>query len=403
MNKKVRMSKVLIYAGAFMAILIGSGFATGQELMQFFASYGLKGLIGVLICFVLFTFVGVEFVTYGHSRNLKNPNDVYKAIAGSKIGSFYDYFSVFFLFLSYTVMIAGAQATVVQQYNAPKYIGGILLGVLAIITVAFGLNNIVDVIGRIGPVIVVLSILIGGISIFKNASNLSQSLEILNTLNTNHQITHASDLGFLMASLTYVGFNMIWLGAFSATVGKEAENFKEAKKGQIAGAIGFSVAVLIMAFAIILSIGKLYDSQIPALILAGDISSKLGIIFSITIILGIYTSAVPLLWTPVARFFKEGTKDFKIATVLIGAAGIVVGLLFDFNVLVKYVYVINGYLGIVLLGIMLYKFFKRKYKIVRNIWLLFLVKLWNNDRKDLTIIIIYLKTIHLSRLCEMSG
>jgi len=102
MNKKVRMSKVLIYAGAFMAILIGSGFATGQELMQFFASYGLKGLIGVLICFVLFTFVGVEFVTYGHSRSLKNPNDVYKAIAGSKIGSFYDYFLYFSIFIIYS-------------------------------------------------------------------------------------------------------------------------------------------------------------------------------------------------------------------------------------------------------------------------------------------------------------
>jgi len=360
MNKKVRMSKVLIYAGAFMALLIGSGFATGQELMQFFASYGMKGLIGVLICFILFTFVGVEFVTYGHERNIEKPNDVYKEIAGDKLGTFYDYFSTFFLFLSFTVMVAGAQATLVQQYNSPKYIGGIILGILTIITVAFGLNTIVDVIGRIGPVIVVLAILVGGISIFKNASNLSDSLEILNTLDINHKITHASDLGFLMASLTYVGFNMMWLGAFSASVGKQAEDFKEARKGQIAGATGFSIAVLIMAFAIILSIGKLYDSQIPALILAGDISPKLGIIFSITIILGIYTSAVPLLWTPVARFFKEGTREFKISAVLIGAAGIVVGLLFDFNILVKYVYVINGYLGIVLLGIMIYKFFKRR-------------------------------------------
>ena len=343
MNKKVRISKVLIYAGAFMALLIGSGFATGQELMQFFASYGMKGLIGVLICFILFTFVGVAFVTYGHERNIEKPNDVYKEI-------------------SFTVMVAGAQATLVQQYNSPKYIGGIILGILTIITVAFGLNTIVDIIGRIGPVIVVLAILVGGISIFKNASNLSDSLEILNTLDINHKVIHASDLGFLMASLTYVGFNMMWLGAFSASVGKQAEDFKEARKGQIAGATGFSIAVLIMAFAIILSIGKLYDSQIPALILAGDISPKLGIIFSITIILGIYTSAVPLLWTPVARFFKEGTREFKIAAVLIGAAGIVVGLLFDFNILVKYVYVINGYLGIVLLGIMIYKFFKRRNK-----------------------------------------
>lgn len=358
--KKVRMSKVLTYAGAFIAVLIGSGFATGQELLQFFASYGLKGLIGVLVCFVLFAFVGVEFVTYGHEGEFKNPNDVYKAIAGNKVGTFYDYFSVFFLFLSFTVMVAGAQATVVQQYDAPNYIGGIMLGILTIVTVAFGLSTIVDVIGRIGPVIVVLAILVGGVSVIQNASNFSQSLDTLNTLNANDQITQASDLGFFTAALTYVGFNMMWLGAFSATVGKEAENFDEARKGQIVGATGFSIAVLIMAFAIILSIGKLYDSQIPALILAGDIHPALGTIFSIIIVLGIYTSAVPLLWTPVARFFKEGTREFRIATVLIGAAGVFVGLLLDFDVLVKYVYVINGYLGVVLICIMLYRFFQRK-------------------------------------------
>ena len=74
MNKKVRKAKVLIYAGAFMGILIGSGFATGQELMQFFASYGLVGLAGIVTSSVLFAFVGVEFVTYGHERELKNPN-----------------------------------------------------------------------------------------------------------------------------------------------------------------------------------------------------------------------------------------------------------------------------------------------------------------------------------------
>lgn len=360
MNKKVRMSKVLIYAGAFMALLIGSGFATGQELMQFFASYGIKGLLGIVVSFILFAFVGVEFVTYGHERELANPNDVYKEIAGKKIGTFYDYFSTFFLFLSFTVMVAGADATVEYQYHAPNYLGGIILGILAIITVVFGLKTMVEIIGKIGPIIVVLAILVGGISIIQNRGGLGQSLETIKVLSTSNDLTKSTKLGFFVSALTYVGFNMMWLGAFSATVGSEAENFKEARNGQILGAIGLSLAILVMYFAIILSIEKVYDSQIPSLILAGNINPILGKIFSLTIILGIYTSAVPLLWNPIARFFEEGTKGFKLATVLIGAAGIVVGLLFDFNILVKYIYVINGYLGIVLLAIMVFKFFKRK-------------------------------------------
>lgn len=362
MKEKVRVSKVINYAGAFIALLIGSGFATGQELLQFFASYGLPGLLGVIVCFVLFAFVGVEFVTYGKKYHFENPNNVYKAICGDKLGTFYDYFSVFFLFLSFTVMVAGAQATFVQQYNAPKFIGGAILGLAALITVIFGLSKIVDVIGKIGPVIVVLAIFIGVASIVQNFSNFDAALASLENLNANNKIIRATDLGFLPAALTYVGFNMIWLAAFCAQVGRDADNFEEARRGQIAGAGGFALALLIMAFGIILSIDNVYNSQIPTLILANQINPVIATIFSVCIVFGIYTSAVPLLWSVIARFFKEGTKQFKLATVLIGLAGIIVGLTIDFDVLVNYVYVINGWLGFLLLVIMIVRFFQRRSK-----------------------------------------
>lgn len=47
MNDKsvVKPQKVLTIAGSFIALLIGSGFATGQEIMQYFASYGWWGFL----------------------------------------------------------------------------------------------------------------------------------------------------------------------------------------------------------------------------------------------------------------------------------------------------------------------------------------------------------------------
>lgn len=362
MNQKVRFNKVLNYAGAFIALLIGSGFATGQELLQFFSSYGLLGLVGVLMCFVLLAFVGVEFVKYGHSHKLENPNDIYKIICGKKLGTFYDYFSIFFIFLSFTVMVAGAQATAVQHYNAPKFVGGLILGSLAIITVVFGLSKIVDVIGKIGPVIVVIAILVGLISVSKNFSNLNSALESIDTLNKNSEITQASRFGFFTSALSYVGFCMLWLAAFCASIGRDADVVEEAKKGQVFGSLGFSLATFIMSFAIILSINEVYQSQIPSLILASDINPVLANVFSIFIILGIYTTAVPLLWTVIVRFFKEGSKEFKIASILIGAVGMVIGLFLKFDMLVNYVYAINGYLGILLLIIMIYKALAKKNK-----------------------------------------
>ena len=45
-KERSSMMRVLTYAGAIMAFLIGSGFATGQEIMQYFASYGFWGVFG---------------------------------------------------------------------------------------------------------------------------------------------------------------------------------------------------------------------------------------------------------------------------------------------------------------------------------------------------------------------
>ncbi|MEG0620682.1 MAG: hypothetical protein RR477_06115, partial [Raoultibacter sp.] len=62
---KVRTSMVIKLAGALVGTLIGSGFASGQEVMQFFTSYGLAGIIGCLVAMVLFGLLGAVFMNYG--------------------------------------------------------------------------------------------------------------------------------------------------------------------------------------------------------------------------------------------------------------------------------------------------------------------------------------------------
>ena len=45
-NKWIRIFSI---SGAYIALLIGGAFSTGQEAMQFFVGFGRKGLIGLLI------------------------------------------------------------------------------------------------------------------------------------------------------------------------------------------------------------------------------------------------------------------------------------------------------------------------------------------------------------------
>lgn len=349
-NSSYSMKKVINIAGAFIAFLIGSGFATGQEVLQYFTSYGYSGILGAGVTLVLLLYVGVNFITVGQKNKFEKGSEIFKYYCGEKLGTFFDYFSVLFIYLSFTVMIAGAGATFNQHYGLPVYVGGIVMAILATITVLFGLSNIVEVIGKIGPTIVVISIGLGLISIFQNVDGLVRAPEILPTL----ELTKASTNWFF-AACSYVGFCMLWLAGFLASIGGETESYDEAKNGAALGAIGFSVAVIIVALGLLACVEDVVGSQIPSLYLASNISPVLASIFSVIIVAGIFTTAVPLLWSVSARFTEDRSPKFRTLTVILALIGLVVGIWLPFDKLVNVVYVINGYVGIGLLLIMFAK------------------------------------------------
>jgi len=349
-NQKINSKQVMNIGGAFIAFLIGSGFATGQEILQYFTSYGYMGVIGAVVVFGLLLYVGVSFITVGYEKKFEKGTDIYKYYCGDKLGTFFDYFSTFFIYLSFTVMIAGAGATLKQQFGLPVYIGSITMVVLATTTVLFGLKNIVQVIGKIGPMIVVISIALGAISIFQNIEGLSKAEAILPTLT----LTKASTNWFF-AACSYVGFSMLWLAGFLASIGGTANNKKEASYGAILGATGFSIAIVIVALGLLACVEDVAGSLIPSLFLAKNIHPTVATVFSFIIVAGIYTTAVPLLWSVSARFTEDRSPKFRMLTVLLASIGLAVGIWLPFDKLVNVVYVLNGYIGIGLLILMFIK------------------------------------------------
>lgn len=220
-SNKVDTKQVIFFGGAFIAFLIGSGFATGQEVMQYFVAYGYMGVAGAIVVFLLLMYVGISFIITGYERKFPKPNDIYTYYCGKTIGKFFDYFSIMFIYLSFIVMIGGAGATLKQQYELPVSVGGFGLAVLAGVTVIFGLNKIVDIIGKIGPVICVMAILLGISAIIMNPTGLGEVSQII----PNLDLLKASS-NWIFAVASYVGFIMLWLAAFMSSMGATAVNKK---------------------------------------------------------------------------------------------------------------------------------------------------------------------------------
>ncbi|MGO2633708.1 MAG: YkvI family membrane protein [Galactobacter sp.] len=299
---------------------------------------------------VLITYVCVEFITTGRREKFAKPSDVFSYYCGKYIGKFFDYFSILFVFLSFTVMVSGAGAVFEEHYALSKYIGGIAFAAVVGLTAWFGLNRLVDIIGKVGPVIAIIAILLGLAAIFRNPSGLGEGHNLALSLD----ITTASSNWFL-AGLSYVGFCMLWLAAFLAALGATSRSKKDAIIGATTGGMFFSLSCIVVGLGLLATIETVFDSQIPMLVIAKDLSPVIAAGISAMILAGIYTTGVPLLWTVSQRFWTDGTRGFKYGTVALAALGTVVGLILPFDEMVNLVYVINGYVGIVLLVFMLYK------------------------------------------------
>ncbi len=344
---------VLTIAGAVLAFLIGSGFASGQEVLQYFAAYQYESvLVGITIILVL-CFANYCFVFAGNREKFTKGSEVFNYFCGPLFGRLFDYFAAIFCYMSFVVMLGGISATVNQQFGIPGAVGAVGLAICAGMTVIFGLNAIIAIISKIGPALVVLSILIGICSLFNTWDSLAEGVVLIKTKQVT--VMQASTNWFL-AGCSYGGFCLMWLAGFMAQLGSEYEhNGKELQIGQILGVSLLVLACIIVGLAQVADIRDIAGTQVPNLILAQKLTPMLAHGFAVIIVLGIYTTACPLLWTVCARFTEQGSRKYKSLTVILTIAGCFVALKIPFSTLVNYIYVLNGYGGALLIIFMVVK------------------------------------------------
>ena len=342
MEGNVSILNVLKFAGAFIAFIIGSGFATGQEIMQFFTSNGLYSLGSIVISLILFTYLGATVMGTGYDYGGYEKYSPYKYFCGNKIGVFYEYFVPVLLFISVIIMISGAGATLKEYYGFNYYVGCAMMSILVLISFICGLDNLINVIGLIGPIIVIFSLIVGFIIIFKNIDGLTNITQIIDNVSIPK-----SGGNWIQSGIIYVSYNMVSGLFFFTSLGNSAESRKEAIYGAIIGSLLLMIVILVMNLALLSKIDEIYKLSIPTLYFAKSISPILGKIFSVVLLCGIFSTAAPDFWAVCNKFEKGRKNKSKIIAVIFSTIAFLGGLL-PFEKLVGRVYPYTGILGIIL-------------------------------------------------------
>lgn len=351
---------VLIMAGAMTATLIGSGFATGQEIMQYFVAHSWWGMLGIVTSFIIIALSGYAFFSSGleGKRDLSSPNDIFIVYAGEKIGLVYKYIALITLFLTYAVMVAGAGATLEQQFGLPVAFGSTIMYLLSAGTVMLGLENVTKILGNLGPTIAIIAIILGALGIFLFSDGFSQADTLVKEAVASGSIQAASG-NWLVSSFNYVGLIVILNAGFIAQTGSQANRLSEAKVAALlsSGIYAFGIFILFLAF--MAGIVEIAGAQVPTLVVANAIHPWLGYPFIVIILLAIYTTVVAMLWNVSSSITTDGTTKHKWATGILGLIATAVGLFLPFDQLVNIVYVVAGYFGIGFLAIMAYRFIQK--------------------------------------------
>lgn len=345
--KSIDIVTVIKVAGAFIALLIGSGFATGQETLQFFSAYGLMGVFGSVITLILFVYLAHTFMKLGMETGIVKNDGVFKHYLGKWVGTGLSWYTVIFIIAVFAIMLSGAGATLNQSYGIPSLIGSGIMAILSTGTILLGLNKLIDVVGILGPMIILLTIFIAIAVIFKNPTGITEGHAIVGSL----EMYRASS-SWWKSSILYVGLNVLGLASFIPSLGQLLKNKREVVSASLLGSILFVGALVLVSLALLSDIATVNVAAIPILTLAASVSPVCKTIFATIIFLGIYTSSTSLLWTVVVRFSEEKTNKYTILTLLLGVAGYLGGNMLPFAKLVNIIYPTVGYAGsLVLIGI----------------------------------------------------
>ncbi len=349
MNRREKITDAVKLGGAYIAFCIGSGYATGQEIMQFFTSYGWKSFAACAVSLVLFIWLGMSLMQTGRSLSSGEGGEIYRYYCGAGLGTALEWFSVIFSFGVFTIMLAGAGATLNEYWGLPSFAGSVIMGVLALATVFMGLDKLVSIIGVIGPVIIVFSLFIGGTAAAANLGNLQNVSLTMRSVSIEQPAAN-----WLFAGALYTGYNAIILLPFLSQLSKTAKTRKTGVAGGFIGGLFLVLAIIVMNLGLLCNIGSVHDKAIPALTLANNIHPALAGIFVFILLAGIYSTAIPLLWVVCRRVATEHTRRYNLTCAGAVAAAVILSHL-PFTDLVGIVYPYTGYMGVIVMGFMLAK------------------------------------------------
>ena len=348
--KKINLFHLaMTFAGSF----LGAGFVSGQELWQFFGSFGKPGFLGLSIAMVLLFLFGAILLYLANKRGIVDMAEIVVPHHIPWLRTLVGIAEVILLFGVYIIMAAGAASLLEQMLGIPRTLGGGLFCLLVMVLSMRGVDGMIRVFSLFVPVLVLSTALIGGYIILTHGIGEITVSEAKNPLLS----------GWLLSAGTYVSYNLFGSIGILTPVGMRIPSKRTLFPGLILGAVLLSI-IAVSILGALWALPEAASQPLPMLWLACEVNMVIGYLYALLLFCGMFGAS---LSATVATdvYLKENISFFakhrRLPLVLLSVLAWL-GSLFGFSELVGTIYPIFGYLGIAaLLGILIHfvKYFRK--------------------------------------------
>lgn len=327
-------------ASIYVGTVIGAGFASGREIVEFFGVYGLKGILGMIISGILFSSVGSLLLIKIYNNKIKGFNELVNSIFGKKIGLIIDTIITFSLYTGFSVMISGSGAIFKEELGLSYNIGIIIMVICSFIVFLFSLEGL----SFINTILVPLLII--GIIFTSIYVNIREGYNFSNVIG----VSLTGKGNFLSSAFLYVGSNsLIILVVFSSLL-PLVDSKKTAISGGVAGGIILSILGISILTSILIYYNEVFQLDIPMLKICSYIGYNYRKLYAIILWIAMFTTALANGFGFMNRIANR--KHKLLLTVLFCISAIPLAKL-GFSNLVGVLYPIFGFIGFIVMAFVL--------------------------------------------------
>jgi uncharacterized membrane protein YkvI len=273
--------QVLQIAFTYIGTIVGAGFASGQEILQFFTQYGRLGTVTIIFSSLMMVWLGTKMMLTAKDIGAKSYEDMNKHLFGEKIGQGVSIFILVTLFCIAAVMLAGAGSIFEEHLELPYQLGLVLTVVVSYFVLLKGMDAIITVNTIVVPVMLVFTAVV----VISNINNPTAGQFLTLTTDT-------SPIRAWIAPFLYASFNLALAQAVLVPLGSTIESRKVIKWGGICGGLGIGTMLFSGHFAMSANMPGVLQFEIPMGTIVFHLGSSIQLLFLLVIFAEIFTTFI---------------------------------------------------------------------------------------------------------------